>query len=370
MRILQKEMKGVLKLGQVSGIKIEVHWTFTLILLWVVFLDLQSGGNATSSLLNVVLILVLFFCVVLHELGHALTAKKFNIETQKITLLPIGGVAMLDKMPENPKQELLVALAGPAVNVVIAMMLLLVIPLKSYVGLQPEEIEQLLSLLSFQNFLFYIFIANIMLVVFNLIPAFPMDGGRVLRALLSFKWSRVKATNIAANVGQVFAVVFFMLGLLFNPFLVLIALFIFIGAYTENKMVQQISLLTGHKVKEAMLTNITLLKPENTIQEVVDILLAGTEKNFVVIKEDNIVGILYHRDIIKQVNNRSLLIRDIMQRSFKTIESSSEIKEIFNLITKEKTNFFPVIRDQKLVGAIDMSNIGEFILIQSNLISK
>ena len=363
-------MKGVLNLGRVAGIKIEVHWTFTLILVWVVFLDLQSGGNATSSLLNVALILVLFLCVVLHELGHALTAKKFNIETRKITLLPIGGVAMLDKMPENPRQELLVALAGPAVNVVIAIMLLLVIPLKSYVGLQPEEIEQLLSSLSFQNFIFYIFIANIMLVVFNLIPAFPMDGGRVLRALLSFKWSRVKATNIAANVGQVFAVVFFILGLLFNPFLVLIALFIFIGAYTENKMVQQISLLTGHTVKEAMLTNITLLKPENTIQEVVDILLAGTEKDFVVVTDEKIVGILYQKDIIKHVKNRSLLVNDIMQRSFKTIEASSEIKDIFSLINKEKSSFFPVTNNKKLIGAIDMSNIGEFILIQSNLISK
>jgi len=363
-------MKGVLSLGRISGIKIEVHWTFTLILLWVVFLDLQSGGNAKSSLLNLALILVLFFCVVLHELGHALTAKKFKIQTQKITLLPIGGVASLDKIPEDPKQELFVAIAGPAVNVVIAIFLTLVIPIKRYFELQPDEIERLLSTVSFQNFLFYVFIANIMLVVFNLIPAFPMDGGRVLRALLAFKLPRVKATNIAANVGQVFAVIFFMLGLLYNPFLVLIALFIFIGAYAENKMVQQISILKGHTVKEAMLTNITLLNPENTIQEVVDILLAGTEKDFVVVTDDKIVGILYQKEIIKHVKNRSLLVNDIMQRSFKTIDSSGEIKDIFGLINKEKLSFFPVTSNKKLIGAIDMRNIGEFILIQSNLISK
>ncbi len=292
-------MKGVLNLGGVAGIKIEVHWTFTLLLVWIVFLELQRGGNATSALLNVAFILVLFLCVVLHELGHALTARKFNIQTRKITLLPIGGVALLDKMPENPRQELLVALAGPAVNVVIAILLLLIIPFKSYLGLQTEEIEQLLSTINLQNFLFYILIANIMLVVFNIIPAFPMDGGRVLRALLSFKMSRVKATNIAANLGQVLAVVFFMLGMLFNPFLVLIALFIFVGAYAEKRMVQQVSILKGHKVKEAMLTNITVLNPENSMQEVVDILLAGTEKDFVVVTGDKIVGVLYHKDMYK-----------------------------------------------------------------------
>lgn len=123
-------MKGVLKLGSVSGIKIELHWTFTLLIAWVVFLDIQQGGDLTSSLFNVSLVLILFLCVVLHELGHALTAKKFKIQTQKITLLPIGGVALLDKMPEKPKQELLVAFAGPAVNVVIAFLLFLILPLK------------------------------------------------------------------------------------------------------------------------------------------------------------------------------------------------------------------------------------------------
>ena len=135
-------------------------------------------------------------------------------------------------------------------------------------------------------------------------------------------------------------------------------------------MVQQISILKGHTVKEAMLTNITLLKPENTIQEVVDILLAGTEKDFVVVTDEKIVGILYQKDIIKHVKNRSLLVNDIMQRSFKTIDSSGEIKDIFGLINKEKSSFFPVTSNKKLIGAIDMRNIGEFILIQSNLISK
>ena len=363
-------MKGVLKLGSVAGIKIELHWTFTLLIAWVVFLDLQQGGDLASSLFNVSLILILFLCVVLHELGHALTAKKYKIQTQRITLLPIGGVAMLDKMPDKPKQELLVALAGPAVNVVIALLLLLIVPIKSYLLLEPEEIEQFLNTTGSQSFLFYLFVANIMLVVFNSIPAFPMDGGRVLRALLAMTMDRVKATNIAAKTGQVFAVIFFILGLFFNPFLILIALFIFIGAYGENQMVRQTALLEGHKVKEAMLTNITLLEPENTVQEVIDILLSGTEKNFIVALNNKIVGILYHKDILNNSKNRSLEVNEIMQKEFKTIEDADELKDIFDLITKEKRNFFAVTHNGVIAGAIDTSNIGEFILLKNNLIKK
>ncbi|MDH3698632.1 MAG: site-2 protease family protein, partial [Flavobacteriaceae bacterium] len=213
-------MKGSLNLGRVAGIKIEVHWTFVLLLIWVVFLDVQRGGTTASALMNIALILFLFVCVVMHELGHSLTARKFNIATKKITLLPIGGVASIEKMPENPTQELLVALAGPAVNVVLAFLLYLVVPMQTYLSLDAANLERLLSAPSFQTMLFYLFIANIMLVVFNLIPAFPMDGGRVLRALLSYSMGRVKATDIAASVGQVFAIIFFVLGLLFNPFLV------------------------------------------------------------------------------------------------------------------------------------------------------
>jgi Zn-dependent protease/predicted transcriptional regulator len=363
-------MKGVLKLGSVAGIKIELHWTFTLLIAWVVFLDLQQGGDLESSLFNVSIILILFLCVVLHELGHALTAKKFKIQTQRITLLPIGGVAMLDKMPDKPKQELLVALAGPAVNVVIALLLLLIVPIKSYLLLEPEEIEQFLNTTGSQSFLFYLFVANIMLVVFNSIPAFPMDGGRVLRALLAMTMDRVKATNIAARTGQVFAVIFFILGLFFNPFLILIALFIFIGAYGENQMVRQTALLEGHKVKEAMLTNITLLEPENTVQEVIDILLSGTEKNFIVALNNKIVGILYHKDILNNSKNRSLEVNEIMQKEFKTIEDTGELRDIFDLITKEKRNFFAVTQNGNIAGAIDTSNIGEFILLKNNLIKK
>lgn len=359
-------MKGSLRLGSISGIKIEVHWTFTLLLIWVVFLDLQRGGTLNTAMMNIVFILLLFVCVVLHELGHALTARRYNISTRKITLLPIGGVASLEKMPEKPAQELAVALAGPAVNVLIAFLLLLVVPLKTYLGMDPESLELLLKSTSIETILFYLLIANIMLVAFNLIPAFPMDGGRVFRALLSFKMDRTKATEIAASLGQVLAVVFFVLGLFLNPFLVLIALFIFVGAYGENKMVQQKSLIRGHKIKEATLTNISVLHPDNNLAEVVDIVLAGSEKNFVVQKDHEILGLLYHKEILKNAKNDRLKVADMMNKNFRVLEASAELQSFFDMLSTEKRLFFPVINEEKnLVGAIDMSNVSEFLVLKA-----
>lgn len=358
-------MKGVLKIGRVSGIKIEVHWTFTLLLIWVAFLEIQKGSDLNRILLNEALILVLFVCVILHELGHALTAKKFGVKTKNILLLPIGGVATLEKMPEKPAQELWIALAGPAVNVVIAILLLLVVPVRSYFNFDSIVLEEMLYEPTLQNFLFYLFIANVMLVVFNLIPAFPMDGGRVLRALLSFKLGRVSATNIAASIGQGLAFIFFMLGLFFNPFLILIALFIFLGAYGENQMVKQGDLLEGHVVKEATLTNITRLRPSNNLQEVIDILLAGTEKDFVVIENEKILGILTQKDIIKHAKTPSVLVGDIMQRKFKAVDVTTEIMKVLQSIRKEESDFYPVVENGQLVGAIDTTNISEFILLKT-----
>tara|TARA_R110002167_G_scaffold90933_1_gene244609 strand:+ start:16 stop:1101 length:1086 start_codon:yes stop_codon:yes gene_type:complete len=358
-------MKGTLNLGKVAGIKIEVHWTFMLLLVWVVFSELQRGGTLITSLFSVSLLLILFVCVVLHELGHALVAKRFNTKTQKITLLPIGGMATMDSIPEKPGQEMLVALAGPAVNLAIALVLYLLVPVQAYLAMEPAQILETLNTLSPQTFLFYLFVANVMLVVFNLVPAFPMDGGRVLRSLLALWMDRVQATRIAAGLGEFMAVIFFFLGVLFNPFLILIALFIFISAYGENQMVAQASLLEGHTVKEAMLTNLTKLHPENSMREVVDAVMAGSETDFIVIDRDKIVGVLYNKQIIAHARESEKLVEEVMQRSYKTVETGTEIKKVLALMGSEKRNFFPVVLDQQLVGAIDMNNISEYMLLKA-----
>lgn len=360
-------MKANLNFGSISGIKIKVHWTFFFLIVWVAFIEIKRGGTTQSVLYNIAFILVVFACVVLHELGHSLTAKRFGINTKKITLLPIGGIASLDRIPESPKQELLVTIAGPLVNVVIASLLYFIIPFQEFTQQNFDEILESLNSLTLQNFLLYLFIVNVGLVVFNIIPAFPMDGGRILRALLAMKMDRVKATQIASSIGQFIAVIFLLVGLLYNPFLIFIALFIFLGAYGENQMVQHLALLKGHKVKEAMLTNITTFNPESTMDDTTKVILSGTENNFVIVKNDKIQGLIYHKDIIENSKNKQAMVKNFMNTSFKTVDVNDDLKNTYRLIHSEKKSFFPVVENGKLVGAIDATNLNEFILLQAKL---
>ncbi|NRD24623.1 site-2 protease family protein [Winogradskyella litoriviva] len=359
-------MKANFSIGRVSGIKIIVHWTFFFLIAWVVIEELRQGGNLESTLFNVTFILAVFACVVLHELGHALMAKHFGIKTEKITLLPIGGMASLEKLPESPKQEFLVVIAGPMVNVVIAILLYFIVPVKAYIQLNFTETFEALMRFDVQSFLFFLFVVNVGLVIFNLIPAFPMDGGRMLRALLAMKIGRVKATDIASRIGLMFAVVFLLVGLLYNPFLVFIALFIFLGAFGENRFVKHLSLLDGHSVEEAMLLNITTFKPQDSLDLVVNKIISGTETNFVVVEDNTVKGILHHKTIIDN-SNKSILVETLMDTNFKTVKSSDNLKTVYQLIYNNKQEFFPVIDNGKLVGAIDSTNLNEYIMLQLKL---
>jgi len=360
-------MKGSLSLGSIAGIKVQVHWSFLLLILWIVFIGLISGMSGAGMLWNIIFVLVLFGCVVLHELGHALTAQQFNVQTQKITLLPIGGVASLEEMPEDPKQELFITLAGPAVNLLIALLLYLVIPFDFFRGLDQQQLQEFFSEISPRNFLFLLFYANLVLAAFNFIPAFPMDGGRILRALLALRMGRVRATQIAARMGQFVALIFFFFGLFYNPFLALIGVFIFFGAQSENILIQQLSILRGHKVRDAMMTNITVLDPGDTIKNVVDLILAGTERDFIVADDQHAVGIIYNADLMRAIRDRSnsKQVRDIMVSDFTSVSTNDDLAEIFRKAHTDKKSFFPVIDNGKLLGAIDLTNINEFMVFKS-----
>ena len=193
-------MSSSLQIGRIAGIKVQIHWTFWLLFLFIGFLVFSNEGTWTDLLWHSIFIVGLFFCVVLHEFGHALTAKRFGISTRSITLLPIGGLASLKKLPENPKEEFLVAIAGPAVNVVIAIFLALFVPVENYTGMDAEALQEQLSMITSNNIFFYLLTANIALVLFNLIPAFPMDGGRALRALLAMRMGKSVAETIRGYV--------------------------------------------------------------------------------------------------------------------------------------------------------------------------
>jgi Zn-dependent protease/predicted transcriptional regulator len=363
-------MKGSLSLGKIFGIRVQIHWTFLLIIAWAVYVGWRQGGNTASVLWTIALVLAIFACVVLHELGHSLTARQYGIVTRKITLLPIGGVASLERMPEEPKQELLVAVMGPAVNVVIAGILYFFIRSQLNIFQQPEEAQKFFQTVTPENFLMYLFTTNIILVVFNAIPAFPMDGGRVLRALLSFRMDRVRATQIASNLGQVIAIFFFFIGFVYNPILIFIGLFVFFGASSEYMMIQQMSVLKGHKVREAMMSDYTVLNPGDTIDRVGKVLLSGTQRHFVVAREEaGVVGVLYNEDIAEafQRQRNDLTVADIMDKDFKTMNPDEDLSEIYRTVQGRRHNFFPVMDRGELIGTIDMENINEFMMIRAAL---
>jgi len=355
-------MKNSLFIGRIAGIKIFIHWTFPIIIFWIIFSNLKMGLNTEQITWSVVFILALFACVTLHELGHALAAKRYHIKTKDITLLPIGGLARLEKMPEKPMQELVVALAGPAVNFVIVIILIIFLRLTQL----PTDFS-IITHVSADNFLLSLAIINLWLAVFNLIPAFPMDGGRVLRALLSLRLNRVLATKIAANIGQVLAIVFVFIGFFNNPFLLFIGIFIFFGASIEYEQVKTGSILKGHTVKEITMTDIPKLKRKDTVGTAVDRLLNGQAKNFLVMDGDIPFGTLSREGIIKALQNHSkdVFVEDVIERNNISIDASKPIEEAFLLMQGNKYPLLLVTKNSLLYGVIDMENILEYIMVKN-----
>jgi Zn-dependent protease len=225
-------MFRAIKVGRVFGIEIRVHWTFLLLPLYVMYMNREHGR--IPMLLAAGLTLSIFFCVLLHEYGHALTARAFGVQTRDIILTPIGGIARLERMPESPIQEIIVALAGPAVNVVIAFVILMSVLVS---GL-PLRLPTTPAIKTGSEFVFSLLAGNIMLVVFNMVPAFPMDGGRVLRALLAIGMGRLRATEIATTVGLFVAGLFFLLGVFVSPMLAIIGIAIALLGQMERLVVR------------------------------------------------------------------------------------------------------------------------------------
>ncbi|OBX27232.1 Zn-dependent protease [Gelidibacter algens] len=360
-------MKANLNLGKYYGTEVQIHWTFFLLIAWIVFSEILSGSSTDRILFNLQFILAVMICVLLHELGHLLAAKRFGVKTKKMVLLPIGGISTVDNTTESPKVEFLITLAGPLVNIIIAIVLFFVIPVRDYISFNLGEYFTALNDFSVRTFLFFLFIVNVALAVFNMIPAFPLDGGRILRALLDVKFTRVKATFLATRISNVIAIVLLLIGLLFNPILVFLSLFLLIGSFSENRIVHQMGLLKGHQVREAMLKNITVFDPEDTMEAIVKVILTGSETNFVVVSDKKIVGLLYHKDIIQNSHKRTLLVRDFMTVDFKTIKAREGLSVAYRLLQDEPHPFLPVTENDELVGAINFANLHEFLLMEDKL---
>jgi Zn-dependent protease/CBS domain-containing protein len=357
------KMKWSWKVGQLAGIDLRIHATFLLLLGWVGASYWMATKSMAAMLAGVVFIIALFACVVFHEMGHATMARKFGIQTRDITLLPIGGLARLERMPEEPKQELWIALAGPAMNLAIATILYAWLILRH----QWEPLSQLR--IATGPFVERLLVANLSLVFFNLIPAFPMDGGRVLRALLASRMTYLKATRIAAWVGQGLALIFGFIGLLTNPLLLFIGVFIWIAARQEASAIQVRSTLSGTPARAAMLTDIDTLQSGDTLAVAVHLTLQGSQHDFPVIERGQVIGILTRTDLLASLadHGRNHPVNFVMRRDFPIVESAEGMDVVFRRLQECGCEIVPVVEGGQLVGLINKDNLDEYLLIEAIL---
>ncbi len=356
-----------LRIGRLFGIDVYIHWTFWILIVWIFLMHFRAGNGIEQAFVAAGFIFALFGCVVAHEFGHALTARRYGITTRDITLYPIGGVASLEKMPDNPRQELLVAIAGPAVNIVIAAILWGVI---SFSGSMPEQaaIENA-EALSDVPFLFTLLSANILLAGFNLIPAFPMDGGRALRAILSAVMDRSKATRIAASVGQFLAITFVFLGFYYNFWLVFIGLFVFLGAGIEAAGERTKSELSGLSVRDALMRRFTDLSPFDTLSTAVDALLNSQETDFIVMDGDEPIGLLTRNEIIRGLSEKGpdARVSSYMNREFFVVGPELGLSDFLKEVTAHGRDVALVMHEGQLLGMIDRENVEERLLVERAL---
>jgi stage IV sporulation protein FB len=353
-------MRWSLNIGTIAGTAVRVHITFLLFLVWIFAADYASGGpdEAWTGLLFMVL---LFACVLAHEFGHIFTARAFGVATPDVTLLPIGGVARLERIPEEPRQEFLIAIAGPAVNVAIGLALALAgahLSPSALSGVENAHISMLDRLA----------IVNLFLAAFNMIPAFPMDGGRVLRALLATRMGHTRATETAAAVGQFVAFLLGFAGLFWNPLLIFIAVFVYLAASSESHMVALRAMAHGVPVTNAMMTQIARLTPQAHVDEAVQTLLRTSQSEFPVVDPDGKpVGLLGRGDLIRALKQLGpdARVADVMTTKVPSVGQRSCLDEALRLL-QEKAAPAVAVTDQqgRLVGLVTSETIGEMMMLR------
>jgi stage IV sporulation protein FB len=344
---------------------VRIHATFLLLLASIGLLTLKQGGTA-AALEAVVFLLTIFFCVLLHEFGHVMAARRYGIRTPDVTLLPIGGLARMERMPRKPQEELVVALAGPAVNVVIAAGLLLVLLVAPPVGWGFSIVEG--------SFMLRLMYWNIVMVMFNMIPAFPMDGGRVLRAVLAMIMDYARATRWAAAVGQAFAIVGALAAIFYfqNPLLIIIAVFIFMSAGQEAAFVSEQEAIQGLTVRDAMVTQFSHLREDAVLKDAVNLLLAGSQHDFPVVNwQGAFIGMLSRTALIAGLDQYGPQhpVAEVMQTCETTLDPRHPLTGAVEHLRASACPALPVIHPSEgsLMGLLTAENVGEMLMVRAAL---
>jgi Zn-dependent protease/CBS domain-containing protein len=361
-------MGGAVKIGRFSGIDVRVHWTFLLLLAFFAFIGYGASGSPLGALIAIVVIVALFFCVLLHEFGHSLVAQRLGIGIHSITLLPIGGVSNLESLPEKPADEVKISVAGPLVSVVLALMFFGVGLLLGAVPSTPAD--PFTGFGSVGQFFYYLGYLNAVLAVFNLLPAFPLDGGRILRGLLATRLGAVRATDVASVVGQVFAAAFFLIGLLGGDILLaLVAVFIFFGASGEAQMVKQRELTRGLTVSDVMGTKprTETVTPNHTFGQVLELVIHGYQEDFPILDDGKLVGMLTRDEIMAAAHSpdRYSTVRDLMKTNVPTISSQADLFEDgLRILQQSGLRALPVTENGELVGMLTIEDVGQASLLR------
>jgi Zn-dependent protease len=358
---------GALPLFAFKGITVRLHWSFVLLPAFVLYTDLRDGDSWNAIALHLGMVAITFACVVLHEFGHALTARRFGIGTRSITLLPIGGVAALERMPEDPRQEFWITVAGPTVNLVLA---LIAVVLMAVLGLTAFFTDLFLGGASaFSNLLLFVAAINVWLFLFNLIPAFPMDGGRILRSALALRMPRPRATRIAANLGRAVAVAGIVYGLMQGELmLALVGFFVFTAAGAEARNVEQREGLRGISVEQVMRTRYWSVGAATTVRQATQELLQGGDTALVVLGLDGLpVGVMHKRDLIHAVEagHADARLVDLPPREAPVVAPHDDAHECVQRMIMASLPLLPVVHDRRLVGVLELENLDEFMKLRS-----
>ncbi len=357
-------MKGTLKIATMFKIPVYLHWSFPLIFVYILFIGYQIGAGPMEMSAIAVFVLTVFLCVLMHEYGHALTARRFGVNTRDIILSPIGGVARLERIPERPSEELKVALAGPAVNVVIALLLLPIVYFLRRDGLIYEAKNELEALQNWNNLLPLLLITNIGLVIFNMIPAFPMDGGRVLRSILAMKMERVKATKIAFIIAQVCALGLFIFGLYWPQYvLCFIAVFVVLTSRIEWKSVAREAALKGKTVKDLMQPIQQKLYLDQKIQLAIDLNKIQARNFLVFDREENVRGVLFFQFVnhAQKEKDFEAEVEKYISDTWENLSAHYPIDNAIALFQQKGYAIVPIIENGQLIGQLDMIALNKYV---------
>ena len=351
-------------LGSIAGTAVRIHITFLLFLLWIFAASYASGG-ADAAWSGLVFMLLLFACVLAHEFGHIFTARAFDVATPDVTLLPIGGVARLERIPEKPGEEFLIAIAGPLVNVAIAVGLVLL----AGADLSADHLAKMEN--SRVPLTDRLAAVNLFLALFNMIPAFPMDGGRVLRAILAVRLGHVRATEAAAAVGQGFAIVLGFVGLFYNPILMFIAIFVYLAAASEAQLVAVRAMSRDMPTRAAMITQFATLPPDASIEQAIELLLHTSQGDFPVVDgAGRPIGVLGRAELIRALKQRGpdARVAEAMTSPIPTVSHRGCLDEAFRVLQEKSAPAVAVVDTMgQLVGLVTSETVGEMLMVREAL---